>query len=602
MKTASKMWMPISASALVAAALTGCTLTGSGGTAGSGTSGGTAPTGSGMSGSGMPGTAVTTGTASGQQTSGAMSGGRSITGTTATTGSTTGSMSGGSSGSTMTATTTTTTNTSTNTSTNTAANTNTATTNTVAATNFGSTSTVFYPSGTEIGAALRVDRMCPPEVSANANFTYELKVTNVTRVALENVMLTETIPANFTLASSEPTGNVAGGAASFNLGSLAPGQTKSVRVTGMAGNAGSIASCATVTYTLPICCTITVVNPSLKIEKSMPPILESQCDTLPVRLVVSNPGTGIARNVMVSDPLPAGLMSVDGKQNVEFSAGDLAAGQSKTFEFQAKASKMGTFTNSATAKADGGLTANSNTVNVDVRNCNLVIAKRAEKAQLFQGRPATFTIEVRNTGNGVARNVMVNDAVPAGATFTSATEGGKLVGNAVQWSFGDMAPGASKTMAVTMNPGTSAVINNTATVRSVCCAEQSANASVAYDSAPAIVVELIDEPDPLLVGEETTYTIKVRNQGLKTDTNLRAVLTLANGLQFVSGAGASPVSAGGQVITFGTIASLAPKQEVIWTIRARSSAANGDTRQNLSVTTDFFKNPIVEIESTNLVQ
>jgi uncharacterized repeat protein (TIGR01451 family) len=461
---------------------------------------------------------------------------------------------------------------------------------------------MFYPAGTEVGAALRVDRVCPPEVSANANFTYEIRVTNVTRVGLENVQVTESIPQNFTLVSSEPQGNVSGAAAVFNLGSLAPGASKTIRVTGRAGGAGSIASCATVTYVLPVCCTIAVVNPSLKIEKSMPSVLESQCDTLPVRLVVSNPGTGVARNVMVSDPLPAGLTTVDGKQNVEFSAGDLAAGQSKTFEFQAKASRTGTFTNSASAKADGGLTANSNTVNVDVRNCNLVIAKRAERAQLFQGRPATFTIEVRNTGNGVARNVMVNDPIPAGATFTSATEGGRLVGNAVQWSFGDLAPGASKTMSVTMNPGSSAAINNTASVRSVCCPEQSANASVAYDSVPAIVVELIDEPDPLLVGEETTYTIKVRNQGLKTDTNLRAVLTLANGLQFVSGGGASAVSAAGQTITFGSIASLAPKQEVVWTVRAKCTSAGGDTRQNLSVTTDFFKTPIVEIESTNLVQ
>jgi uncharacterized repeat protein (TIGR01451 family) len=598
MKNATQ-WMPAMAGALVLAAMSGCTITGSGGGTnaaggGMGSGQGLPTTSSGGSGTASTGaarssTTVATGAASGQTTAG-----------TATTRS---GMSSGASTTAASSTTTASTSTTTTTTTTTAATSTAA----AAAPAFGASSTVFYPTGHEANAALRVDRVCPPEVVAGGNFSYELRVTNVTRVALENVMVTETVPSNFTMVSSEPAANTSGGAATFNLGSIAPGATKTVRVTGRAGQAGSISSCATVSYTLPICCTINVVAPSLKIEKMMlgsaqGGTVPSLCDNIPVRIVVSNPGTGTARNVMVTDALPAGMTTADGKQNVEFSAGDLAAGQSKTFEFMAKASRTGSFTNDASAKAENGLTAESNKVTVNVQNCNLVIAKRADRAQLFAGRPASFTIEVRNTGDGVARNVVVEDMIPAGASFVSATEGGRVAGNVATWSFGDMAPGASKTMQIVLNPGSNEVVTNTARIRSVCCPEAQATATVNYEGVPAIVVELVDEPDPLLVGEETTFTVKVRNQGIKADTNLRVVFNLANGLTFVSGQGASAVSGAGQAITFGVIPTLAPKQEVVWTVKARCTAANGDVRSNLNVTTDFFKAPITEIESTNLVQ
>lgn len=469
----------------------------------------------------------------------------------------------------------------------------------------GSSAVVYYPTGHRENAALMVERMCPAEVTANAPFEYELKVTNVSPAALENVMLTETIPSNFSLTSSSPSAtSTAGGAATFNLGGLAPGESKSVKVMGTAGREGRIASCATVSYTLPICCAINVVSPALKITKEMGDAdkIHSLCDTIPVKLVVTNTGSGMARNVVVRDPLPAGLATADGKQTVEVNVGNLAGGESRAIDFMVKATQTGSFNNQAMAMADGNLKADSNAVSVKVVNCNLQITKRAASERLFSGRQASFTIVVSNTGDGVASNTVVSDPLPAGATFVSATEGGRLVGNAVEWNLGDLAPGASKTLSVAMNPGTATQLANTATARSACCPNVSANATVSYDGVPAIVVELFDEPDPLQEGEETTYTIKVRNQGNKADANLRTVFTLANGLQFVSGQGASAVTANGQTVTLGTIPVLAPKQEVIWTVRARCVAGNGDVRNNLSVTTDYFKAPIVEIESTNLIK
>jgi uncharacterized repeat protein (TIGR01451 family) len=119
---------------------------------------------------------------------------------------------------------------------------------------------------------------------------------------------------------------------------------------------------------------------------------------------------------------------------------------------------------------------------------------------------------------------------------------------------------------------------------------------------PAIVIEVTGIPDPVAVGEEVNFSIKVRNQGFKADTNLKAVFTLASGLTYVGGGGASAVSVSGSVITMGTIPILGPKQEVTWTVLARGTAPNGSVQSRLTVTTDFFKAPIHHDKSTMLYQ
>ncbi|MFT3686826.1 MAG: hypothetical protein QM783_18205 [Phycisphaerales bacterium] len=463
----------------------------------------------------------------------------------------------------------------------------------------GST-TVYYPAGRAEGAALRLDRTCPSEVTAGQAFEYEIKVTNVSPVALTNVNVTETTPSGFRVTDTSVAGKPMGSASNFDLGDLAPGESKSIKFHGTAPSAGQFASCATASYVIPACCTINVSSPALKITKTAPAEV-NLCDVIPVQIVVTNSGTGTARNVSVRDQLPADMMTGDGKNVWEANVGDLAAGASKTLNFNAKASKIGSYNNTASASAEGNLKADSGATTTVVKNCNLEITKTGPSS-LYIGRDATYTITVKNSGNGVARNTVVEDPIPAGTSFKSATEGGALAGNSVKWNLGDMAAGSSKTLSVTLNSGTVTEIRNSATVTSVCCSSATANAVTAVAGVPAIVIELVDNPDPIEVGGETTFSIVVTNQGNKADSNVKGVFKLAPGLAFVSGNGDTSVTAAGDTITLGTVGTLAPKQTVRWTVRAKNTAANGDSRSNLSITSDYFKKAIVEEESTNLVK
>src|SRR5207249_5671891 len=61
------------------------------------------------------------------------------------------------------------------------------------------------------------------------------------------------------------------------------------------------------------------------------------------------------------------------------------------------------------------------------------------------GNNITYTLSWSNTGNENASGVVVSDAVPANATFVSATGGGSESGGIVTWILGALNAGASST-------------------------------------------------------------------------------------------------------------------------------------------------------------
>jgi uncharacterized repeat protein (TIGR01451 family) len=62
----------------------------------------------------------------------------------------------------------------------------------------------------------------------------------------------------------------------------------------------------------------------------------------------------------------------------------------------------------------------------------------------------TFTITYANTGPGIAFASSLSDVLPAGTTFASATAGGVHSAGTVTWALGDLPPGASGSVSVTL--------------------------------------------------------------------------------------------------------------------------------------------------------
>ncbi len=215
----------------------------------------------------------------------------------------------------------------------------------------------------------------------------------------------------------------------------------------------------------------------------------------------------------------------------------------------------------------------------------------------YLGRPVTFEVKVVNRGDGPALNVVVRDAVTAGLTFVSADQGGRLEGGQVVWALGELPAGQSRTLSTTLRCDQIGTVTNTATV--AYCAENSATCSFPIQGVPAILLECVDNPDPVEVGGQVTYTITVLNQGTAIGTAIVIACTLPNELELATSKGPTAAAVDGKKVTFAPLATLAPKASAVYTLTAKGTAA-GDVRFAVELTSDQLTRPVRETESTHL--
>lgn len=408
-----------------------------------------------------------------------------------------------------------------------------------------STGNVLYlPTGDRNSSALMIEKIYPAQVSTGQPFDYIIKATNISSLDLNNVVVTEAVPANFTVISS----SIQGANGSYNLGTLKPGESKSIVIKGSAQAVGSINACASATYSTALCSTINVVQPALAISKTITPESILNCTPINMTIEVRNTGTGTASNVRVSDTLPAGLTLASGGNTLDEAIGDLAPNQSKTITKELKAASIGSFDNIASAKADGVNPVNSNKVTTVVKQPKLEITCKAG-GSVMMGRNACYELTVRNTGNAVAAGTRINVNVPAGAAIASMSDGGA---NGV-FNIGDLAAGASKTVTICLNSNAVGAINLAASATGNCAAPVNTNCSISIIGVPDIGTLVTDDTGVVVLGKDHTYRVEVANQGQIPLTNTRMVLTLPEGMTFLSSPTAK-LEGGKVVFNFGTVA------------------------------------------------
>src|SRR5690606_17705286 len=113
----------------------------------------------------------------------------------------------------------------------------------------------------------------------------------------------------------------------------------------------------------------------------------------------------------------------------------------------------------------------------------------------------------------------------------------------------------------------------------------------------ALLLEKADDPDPIQIGETTTYTVRVTNQGSADDTNVRMVVRFPEEIDPVSASHGGVVN--GKEVTFPPFPRLTPKQAFEYSIIARGVKA-GDSRVTFIRTSDGIPAPTSAEESTRV--
>ncbi|MCB2154611.1 DUF11 domain-containing protein [bacterium] len=455
------------------------------------------------------------------------------------------------------------------------------------------------PTGVESTSSMLVEKMFPEKVTAGQTFDYFLRITNLTGgVYMSDVTVRDQISENFSLASSSPAAQVQGDTLVWNLGTLAPEETRTITVTGSASATGESATCASIDWVPTLCLGTVAVQPDLSVTFDGTDWLTA-CDVATYRATVTNSGTGVAQNVRVMGSLPSGLKTVDGSASLSADLGDMQPGDSRDISFSVQPERAGSYEAMIRVTSDNVATLESSVVNTVV--CQPALALEASGTELlYLGNEGFFIASVSNPSDCNVENVEVVATLPACLDVVNVSDNGSATGRTVTWNLGTLAAGASRDVTVRIAGNAKCNDDVNFVVTGVCADRQADSVPVEIAGIPAILLEVIDITDPVKVGQSSTYVITATNQGSEVGTGIK-ITGSVEGMTITSTSGATTGNVSGNTVNFAPLASLDPGAKAEWRVEIRANEP-GDKRFAIEMTSDQFPRPVNETESTYLYE
>ncbi len=216
-------------------------------------------------------------------------------------------------------------------------------------------------------------------------------------------------------------------------------------------------------------------------------------------------------------------------------------------------------------------------------------------------RSAVYNISLSNPGTAPAQDIDLAAILPKGLKFVEANNAGQYdpATGSVYWSLEQLPPGETGTVTVSTLPTEPGELHLQINARARGNLSDKVDETVFVEGIAAILFEVVDVNDPVEVGGETTYEIRVVNQGSKASSNVRLVVLLPAELQPIQADGPTGHAIDGQRVLFEPIKQLAPKADTTFSVRVKANAT-GDLRMRVQVMTDEMRSPVTKEESTHV--
>ena len=279
---------------------------------------------------------------------------------------------------------------------------------------------------------------------------------------------------------------------------------------------------------------VSVGDKSASVDVNVPEIIPNKTadienpnfgDNVTYTVTVTNDGNADAKAVVVRDVLgkdlkfvsATGTYTFDEATNTITWAVDVDAGKTETFTVVATVINYGNVTNS--------LVVGNKTFNKNVTVPEITPDKTVDKENPNFGDNLTYTVTVKNEGNGNANDVIIVDALGKGLEYVSSTGNYDNKTNTITWKV-DLASGETKTFTVVAK-----IIGYTDVTNEVTVGNKTA--AVTVDIPEIIPAKDVNNTTPNF-GDKVEYTITVNNNANKDAKQVVIVDTLGKGLKFIN--------------------------------------------------------------------
>ena len=349
---------------------------------------------------------------------------------------------------------------------------------------------------------------------------------------------------------------------------------------------------------------VSVGDKSASVDVNVPEIIPDKTadienpnfgDNVTYTVTVTNGGNADAKAVVVHDVLGKGLKFVSATGNYTFDEAtntitwivDVAAGKTETFNVVATVINYGNVTNS--------LVVGNKTFSKNVTVPEITPNKTVDNENPNFGDTVTYTVTVKNEGDGNAADVVIVDTLGKGLEYISSTGNYDNKTNTITWKV-NLASGETKTFTVVAK-----IVGYTDVTNEVTVGNKTAIVNV--DIPEIIPTKDVNNTTPNF-GDTVEYTVTVNNNANTAAKQVVIVDTLGKGLKFINASHNGKYDEVTRTITW--IVNLDAGESVVFSVNATVEAYGNINNTVVVGNKSFTKNitvpeitPIKKVEITN---
>ncbi|MFO0975151.1 MAG: hypothetical protein U0996_02070 [Planctomycetaceae bacterium] len=425
----------------------------------------------------------------------------------------------------------------------------------------------------------------------------DLLVQNNSKSTIRSVMTEAVIPSEVEMLEATPAPMTGTEVPTWTFGELKPGESRTVKLRVIPRQRGDVRLDAFVRLTGSSSAAFSVQEPMIGVAVAGPDKVEvGQQAAYSIR--VSNPGTGIANNVVIQAAIPEGLEHRSGSL-LTIDIGTLNPGESRQAKLNLTAVKGGSQELAVRAVAEGGLTDESMT-SVEVAEPQLQIAITGPEEQM-SGRTADYKMTVSNAGIVQSANVRAKYRIPEGFEFVAANRGGKYAkaDHSIEWFVGTLQPDETSEFQLTLKATKTGEALHQAGVISEHGQVTMCENLTQVEGTAALDLKIAASQPSVKAGEEIEWQVTIANTGSRAANAVGLSCELPAGFELVAAEGPSEYIAENGVMVFRSLPEVAAGETVTFTISGKCLRA-GNQHLRLRVASESITEPLIGEETATV--